>query len=55
MRNADHKAEINIYIVKKMTSKGIRASDLFEDAFFVINAIPFAILYSVSKLYQNRS
>lgn len=37
MRNADHKAEMNICIVKKVTSKGIRC---FEDAFFVITAIP---------------
>lgn len=38
MRNADHKAEMNIG--KKVTSKGIRASFLFEDAFFLISAIP---------------
>lgn len=50
-----HKAETNRYIVNKVTSKGIRASDLFEDAFFDINAISFAILCSISKLYQNRS
>lgn len=47
MRNADHKAGMNICVVNKVTSKGIRASFLFEDAFFVISAIPlqFCVLY----------